>query len=83
LFNEFDLSLSTYNPNSIISKINRNDDAVSADVYFETMFAAARKVSEHTNGAFDITVAPLVNAWGLVLGIRTGQRLPMSTQYFR
>ena len=68
LFKEFDLSLSTYNPNSIISKINKNDDSVKTDIYFETMFEAARKVSENTNGAFDITVAPLVNAWGFGFG---------------
>ncbi len=76
LFNEFDLSLSTYNPNSIISKINRNNDSVSTDVYFETMFAAARKVSEHTNGAFDITVAPLVNAWGFGFGNQDRSKAP-------
>jgi thiamine biosynthesis lipoprotein len=68
LFKEFDLSLSTYNPNSIISKINKNDDSVKTDIYFETMFEVARKVSENTNGAFDITVAPLVNAWGFGFG---------------
>lgn len=76
LFNEFDLSLSTYNPNSIISKINKNNDSVVTDVYFETMFEAAQKVSEHTNGAFDITVAPLVNAWGFGFGNHERNKAP-------
>lgn len=76
LFNEFDLSLSTYNPNSIISKINKNNDSVVTDVYFETMFEAAQKVSEHTNGAFDITVAPLVNAWGFGFGNHERSKAP-------
>lgn len=65
---EFELSLSTFNPNSIISKINRNDDNVITDDYFETMYFEAEKVSENTGGAFDITVAPLVNAWGFGFG---------------
>ena len=67
-FNEFDASLSTYNPNSIISGINKNVDSVMTDAYFETMYYAARQISEKTNGAFDITVAPLVNAWGFGFG---------------
>ncbi len=68
LFNSFDLSLSTYNPNSIISKVNKNNDSVVTDEVFETMFKAAMEVSRQTNGAFDITVAPLVNAWGFGSG---------------
>lgn len=61
---EFDLSLSTYNPKSIISQINENNDTVRTDAYFDEMYKMARSVSEKTNGAFDITVAPLVKAWG-------------------
>lgn len=67
-FNQFDLSLSTYNPNSIISRINKNDTSVLTDEYFDTMFRASENVSKMTNGAFDITVAPLVNAWGFGFG---------------
>ena len=63
-FAEFDLSLSTYNPKSIITQINQNVESVKTDAYFETMFYEAQKVSEMSNGAFDITVGPLVNAWG-------------------
>lgn len=61
---EFDLSLSTYNPNSIISRINQNDTSVLTDSYFDEMFEMAQYVAAETHGAFDITVAPLVNAWG-------------------
>jgi len=59
----FDSSLSVYNDQSIISRINRNED-VQTDAYFERMFENAQFVSEASNGGFDITVAPLVNAWG-------------------
>ena len=60
---KFDNSLSTFNPNSVISKINRNED-VETDEYFETMYDEAVKISEYSQGAFDITVGPLVNLWG-------------------
>lgn len=68
LFNDFDLSLSTYNPNSVISRINQNDTTVRTDEYFETLFNVAQEISEITDGAFDMTVAPLVNAWGFGFG---------------
>lgn len=74
--NEFDQSLSTYNPNSVISRINRNDDSVRTDEYFESMYAEARKVTENSGGAFDITVAPLVNAWGFGFGDQNRKEIP-------
>ena len=58
-----DNSLSTFNPKSIISRINRNEDVV-ADSMFAEVFKLAEQVSGETDGAFDITVAPLVNMWG-------------------
>lgn len=73
---EFDLSLSTYDQNSIISRINRNDDSVRTDSYFESMYVAAREVSENSEGAFDITVAPLVNAWGFGFGDKNTKKVP-------
>lgn len=65
---EFDNSLSTFNPNSIISRINANDSTVVTDDFFNSMYHMAHQVSETSNGAFDITVAPLVNAWGFGFG---------------
>lgn len=64
LMEAFEMSLSNYNPNSIISKINSNSLDVKPDTYFRTVFNRARQISERTDGAFDITVAPLVNAYG-------------------
>lgn len=63
-FKQFDLSVSAFNDSSIISRINRNDTTARVDDYFRTVFTTAEKVSEKTDGAFDMTVAPLVNAWG-------------------
>ncbi|MDO9153809.1 MAG: FAD:protein FMN transferase [Paludibacter sp.] len=76
LFSRFNLSLSTYDPNSVISKINQNNDSVLTDDYFETMFKTAMEISERTNGAFDITVAPLVNAWGFGFGNKDRSKQP-------
>lgn len=56
-------SLSPFNPSSVISRMNRNEEVV-ADSMFSRVFTHALEISKATNGAFDITVAPLVNAWG-------------------
>ncbi len=61
---EFNRSLSTYDKNSIISRINQGDSGVVLDSYFINCFNKAKEISELTNGAFDMTVAPVVNAWG-------------------
>ena len=60
---DFDNSLSMFNPHSIISAINANRDTTTNEA-FETMFTEATRVHELSGGAFDITVAPLVNYWG-------------------
>lgn len=58
-----DASLSPFNKRSIITAVNQNRD-VRVDSMFRYVFNLAHEVSGNTNGAFDITVAPLVNAWG-------------------
>ena len=58
-----DASLSPFNERSIITAVNENRDTV-VNKMFSDVFALAMKISDSTNGAFDITVAPLVNAWG-------------------
>lgn len=57
-------SLSPFNPNSIITRINNNDSTAIPDSLFLHVFNLASYISAETKGAFDITVAPLVNAWG-------------------
>jgi thiamine biosynthesis lipoprotein len=57
-------SLSTYDPASVISRFNTSEKGVPTDDFFNTVFGAAKVVTEASNGAFDMTVAPLVNAWG-------------------
>jgi len=60
---EFDASLSTFNPQSTISVLNQGRDT-AWDKYFSAMYETAQEVQELSHGAFDIRVAPLVNAWG-------------------
>lgn len=60
---EFDASLSMFNTQSVISRINRND-SIMTDSLFDAMYMEALIISNLSDGAFDITVAPLVNAWG-------------------
>lgn len=58
-----DQSLSPFNKTSVISKVNRNENPV-IDPMFKEVFLLAENISNETHGAFDITVAPLVNEWG-------------------
>jgi thiamine biosynthesis lipoprotein len=64
LFRKFDSSVSQYVPTSILSRLNNNDTVATSDPIFETIFKKSMEVSASTDGAFDITVGPLVNAWG-------------------
>ncbi len=65
LLEAFDMSVSMWEPQSVISKINRGDyRGVTLDSTFITTYLLARKVAEESGGAFDYTVGPLVNAWG-------------------
>jgi thiamine biosynthesis lipoprotein len=57
-------SLSTYIPESDISKINSGDSTVQVDHMFKDVFQLSRTIHKATNGYFDPTVGTLVNAWG-------------------
>lgn len=60
---EIDAVFSMYNENSIVAKINRGEKPELNEMFIE-VYDLATMVNKETNGAFDITVAPLVNAWG-------------------
>lgn len=64
-----DQTFSTFNDESIISIINRNEPVKLNQMFIE-VFDLAKTVSKDTHGAFDITVAPLVNVWGF--GFKSG-----------
>ncbi|MBF6629254.1 MAG: FAD:protein FMN transferase [Proteiniphilum sp.] len=60
---QFDLSLNPFKESSVISKINRNEP-VKPDSFFMKVFLKSMEVSQKTDGKFDITISPLINAWG-------------------
>jgi len=63
ILQDFDMSLSLYKDSSILSKINRNEEVVPDDFFIE-VFKRSVVISQLTNGAFDVTIGPLVRAWG-------------------
>ncbi len=65
-----DSSLSMFNKQSTVSRIN-SGESMQADSLLEMVFQFSTSISEATGGAFDVTVAPLVNAWGF--GFKHGQ----------
>ncbi|MBQ8050932.1 MAG: FAD:protein FMN transferase [Bacteroidaceae bacterium] len=73
---EVDGSLSMFNPNSTLSRINRGE-RTTTDSLLRFVFTQAQQISQATDGCFDVTVAPLVNAWGF--GFKNGV-LPDSAQ---
>ena len=64
LFLKMNASLSTYIPNSDISRINKGETNIIVDAYFEEVFQKAKRIFVETDGFFDPTVGNLVNAWG-------------------
>jgi thiamine biosynthesis lipoprotein len=64
---DFSNSLSAYDKNSLISKINQNIDTV-ADKHFTRVFDLAKYFHKITDGAFDISGSPLFSAWGFGFG---------------
>ena len=58
-----DDALSPFNKQSIITKINNNEEVVPDSMFIE-VFLRSEEISRQTGGAFDITVAPLANVWG-------------------
>lgn len=75
--NEIDFFLHTFlqtaslwEENSVISRINRNEEVELTDD-FVSIFSKALEIAEITDGAFDITVGKLVNLWGF--GSKSGQ----------
>lgn len=64
LVQQVNASISTYDPKSIISRINRGDSGVVADQYFKEVLDLSREVNKATFGFFDPTVGSIGNALG-------------------
>lgn len=64
LFRLIDRSMSLWDSMSIISRVNRNEVGVVLDEHFTAVFQRGQAIAAATEGMFDMTVGPLVRAWG-------------------
>ena len=64
ILKEIDNSLSTYNPDSKISRFNNSDSCFLIDNHILNLFLLSDEVNSISDGAFDPSVKPLVNLWG-------------------
>ncbi|OBX25482.1 thiamine biosynthesis protein [Gelidibacter algens] len=62
LFQVINTSMSTYQSDTDISRINRNE-AFAVDAHFKTVFNTSKEIFKATDGVFDPTIGVLVNAW--------------------
>lgn len=67
LFDAVDNSVSLYNPNSLLSRINRNETD-SVDELITRCIDVAYGISEESGGLYDITIKPLTGAYGFAEG---------------
>lgn len=63
VLSQVDAEFSMFNEHSTVSLINRGEETVLSPMFLE-VYRLALHVNKETSGSFDITVAPLVNAWG-------------------
>lgn len=64
ILKDFDNSVSLWVPESTISKVNNNDNSARIDRYFTENFMISKMIADETGGLLDITIGPLVKAWG-------------------
>ncbi len=72
-----DSELSMFNEQSTISAVNRSASIQVTDTMFLKVYRRAMEISDLTHGAFDITVAPAVNAWGF--GFKHAENIRQAT----
>ncbi|MFF5379976.1 FAD:protein FMN transferase [Pedobacter suwonensis] len=64
LLNEIDLSMSLYKKRSLINQFNAAEKEIKPDRFMNDVLKRSFEINQDTRGIFDITVAPLVQAWG-------------------
>jgi thiamine biosynthesis lipoprotein len=78
VLNSLDSSLSLYKSYSLINSFNESEKGVMIDCHFKNVFHKSAIVYKETNGLFDITVQPLVQAWGF--GVKKTDSIPDKKQ---
>jgi len=64
IIDRIDSSLSLYKPYSLINRFNHSDSGIIVDDHFLAVLNKSLKTFRDTEGLFDVTVQPLVQAWG-------------------
>lgn len=64
IFRVVNRSMSTYQPDSDISRLNRGDSLVVVDTLFQNVFSLSQQIYRESGGYFDPTVGDLVNMYG-------------------
>lgn len=77
LLSQIDSSVSLYKPYSLINQFNQTKGSVLMDTHFQTLYEASLQTWTDTRGLFDITVKPLVDAWGF--GVKKTREIPSPT----
>ena len=70
IFNDINMSISTYEKTSIINSVNNNNNNVILDPYFTEIFLKSKEIWKLTKGYFDPTIGNIVNAFGF--GVKKG-----------
>ena len=76
ILDEIDSSVSLYKPYSLINKFNQSNSGIAVDPHFLAIVKKSITTYEQTSGMFDVTVQPLVQAWGF--GVNKIEHLPDS-----
>jgi FAD:protein FMN transferase len=74
ILDKIDSSLSVYNPASLITRFNNSNTGITMDAHFKNVLNKSLYTWQQTAGIFDITILPLVQAWGF--GPKKTDQLP-------
>ena len=73
---KIDSSLSLYKPYSLINRFNSCEKELQIDKHFQAVVKRSLEIYKETDGVFDITVKPVVQAWGF--GVKRSSAIPDS-----
>lgn len=63
-FSELDSSLSIYKPYSLINRFNQSEKGIEIDEHLYKVVQRSLKIWKESDGVFDISILPIVEAWG-------------------
>lgn len=78
VFKVFSASLNPFEKGSLINRINENKTDTT-DYMIRHIWTTAYRISQITNGKYDVTCSPMINAWGFGFGKNISQNITSST----